>query len=59
MAKHKNLLFYIVIVVGFGALMYWITQAGADLEVGEFVPHVKSSESVTDTRPIVAWIILS
>lgn len=47
MAKHKNLLFYIIIVVGFGALMYWITQKGADLEVGEFIPKVNNSESTT------------
>lgn len=47
MAKHKNLLFYIIIVVGFGALMYWITQKGVALEVGELVPQPK-----TDSTPI-------
>lgn len=47
MAKQKSLLFYIVIVVGFGALMYWITQKGADLEVGEFIPATKSSAEST------------
>lgn len=47
MAKHKNLLFYIIIVVGFGALMYWITLEGAELEAGEFIPKVNNSESTT------------
>lgn len=46
MGKYKNLLFYIVIIVGFGALMYWIAQKGAKLEVGEFAPVVQS-ESIT------------
>ncbi len=40
MGKYKNLLFYIAIIVGFGALMYWITQKGTTLEVGEFAPQV-------------------
>lgn len=47
MGKHKNLLFYIIIVVGFGLLMYWITQKGVALEVGELVPQPK-----TDATPI-------
>jgi Kef-type K+ transport system membrane component KefB len=46
MGKSKNLIFYIVITAGFGALMYWITQKGATLEVGEFVPHA-NNESTT------------
>lgn len=52
MYKHKNLLFYIVIIVGFGALMYWITQEGAELEVGELVPHIKSSGSATPVQQL-------
>lgn len=46
MIKHKNLIFYIVIIAGFGALMYWIAQRGATLEVGEFAPIVQQ-ESAT------------
>jgi Kef-type K+ transport system membrane component KefB len=46
MIKHKNLIFYIVITAGFGALMYWIAQRGATLEVGEFAPIVQQ-ESAT------------
>lgn len=46
MGKHKNLIFYIVITAGFGALMYWITQKGATLEIGEFAPRVQH-ESIT------------
>lgn len=38
MSKQKNLLFYIAIIVGFGALMYLITQKGAALEAGELAP---------------------
>jgi Kef-type K+ transport system membrane component KefB len=46
MGKHKNLIFYIAITAGFGALMYWITQRGAALEIGEFAPRVQH-ESIT------------
>lgn len=46
MGKHKNLIFYVVIIAGFSALMYWITQKGTTLEVGEFAPPI-SSESLT------------
>lgn len=45
MAKQRNLLFYITIIVGFGALMYWITQKGIALEAGELVPHPKSDST--------------
>jgi Kef-type K+ transport system membrane component KefB len=47
MQKQKNLLFYIIIVAGFGALMYWITQKGAALEIGELVP-----QPVSDSTPV-------
>lgn len=40
MAKQKNLIFYIAIIVVFGALMYLITKQGEKLEVGEFAAPV-------------------
>lgn len=42
MAKQKNLIFYIAIIVVFGALMYLITKQGEKLEVGEFAAPVQS-----------------
>ena len=42
MGKHKKLIFYIVIIAGFSALMYWITQKGTALEIGEFAPPAPS-----------------
>lgn len=47
MAKQKSLLFYIVIIVVFGGLMYWITQKGAALEVGEFIPQPDQTPGTT------------
>lgn len=41
MGKGRNLIFYIAIIVVFGALMYMITKQGAKLEVGEFSAPVQ------------------
>ncbi|HMV10129.1 MAG TPA: cation:proton antiporter [Cyclobacteriaceae bacterium] len=41
MGKGRNLIFYIAIIVVFGALMYLITKQGAKLEVGEFSAPVQ------------------
>jgi Kef-type K+ transport system membrane component KefB len=35
MRGHRNLIFYILMLVVFGALMYWITRQGALLETGK------------------------
>lgn len=40
MGKGRNLIFYIAIIVVFGALMFLITKQGAKLEVGEFAAPV-------------------
>lgn len=48
MAKHKNLIFYIAIIAGFGALMYWITLEGGKLELTETLPKASpATESVS------------
>lgn len=43
MRKYKNLIFYIIVIAGFGALMYWIAQHGSVLEIGELTPKQESS----------------
>lgn len=45
MKKHKNLLFYIITIGGFSALMYWVIQLGASLEVGRNIVLPESNKS--------------
>jgi Kef-type K+ transport system membrane component KefB len=45
MANQKKLIFYIAILVVFGALIYLITQQGAKLEIGELAAPTPSSGS--------------
>ncbi|MEO5601853.1 MAG: cation:proton antiporter [Cyclobacteriaceae bacterium] len=46
MTKNKNLIFYLLVIVVFGGLIYWITQQGILLEAGKLV------HSDPDTNPI-------
>lgn len=45
MKRVKNSLFYIVIIGGFSALMYWVISLGAGLEQGREVINVVSNKS--------------
>jgi Kef-type K+ transport system membrane component KefB len=47
MQKNRNLIFYILIILVFGALMYLITQQGEKLEAGKIIvtPQAQATES--------------
>lgn len=44
MGKHKNLIFYIVVIIVFGSLMYWISLEGTQLEAGKNIKSVAPQE---------------
>jgi Kef-type K+ transport system membrane component KefB len=48
---NKNLLFYILVILVFGALMYWITQLGEKLETEKISAAVQESMQVKDSPP--------
>lgn len=51
MPKRKTLIFYFLVLVVFGALIYWIAQQGEYLEAGKrIVPPVAATEN-PDARP--------
>lgn len=45
MRKNRTLVFYALIVIVFGALMYWITQQGEKLEVGKIAETIQTTDS--------------
>jgi Kef-type K+ transport system membrane component KefB len=47
MRSRKNLVFYVLMMVFFGALMYWITQRGEHLEISRMA-HGQSTLTVHD-----------
>lgn len=48
---NKNLLFYILLVLVFGALMYWITQLGEKLEVEKIPVTVQETIHAKESPP--------
>jgi Kef-type K+ transport system membrane component KefB len=51
MAKQKTLIFYIVIILVFGGLMYWITQRGEQLEAGKVIESLHEAPDTALTSP--------
>jgi Kef-type K+ transport system membrane component KefB len=45
MKKHRNLVFYLLMLFFFGGLIYWITIAGAKLEIDNVVVAGKTTEN--------------
>jgi Kef-type K+ transport system membrane component KefB len=54
MRKHRNLVFYLLMLLIFGGLIYWISLEGAELETGKVV----AAQDVTDgnLRPIHVFL---
>lgn len=44
MAKNRKLIFYFLVLVIFGGLIYWITERGALLEAGKFTESLSAEE---------------
>lgn len=54
MKKHRNLVFYVLMLVVFGALMYFIARQGGDLETGKLQP-VPEGDSFGSLRPFLLF----
>ena len=54
MTKNRNLIFYLLILIVFGGLIYWITEQGEVLETGKYVQPVQ-----TDDPTLPPWRMFS
>ncbi|MDP1746186.1 MAG: cation:proton antiporter [Bacteroidota bacterium] len=43
MTKYRSIIFYVLVIGGFSALMYWIVQTGQPLEAGKVTALVKNT----------------
>jgi Kef-type K+ transport system membrane component KefB len=57
MNKNRNLIFYILVIVVFGALMYWITQQGEKLEASKIITDVQ--EQTAKDQPTSPFSLFS
>jgi Kef-type K+ transport system membrane component KefB len=46
MAKNRKLIFYLLVIAVFGALIYWITERGSLLEAGKLVQDSGPAENI-------------
>lgn len=51
MKLNKNLIFYILVIIVFGALMYWITQEGEKLELARAADVPKQTTEGPQAKP--------
>jgi len=54
MRRNRNLVFYLLMLVIFGALMFWITREGQLLEIGKLAPEENVGDE-TFTRPFLLF----
>ncbi len=51
MDKNKSLIFYILTIIVFGALIYFITQQGEKLETGKIIPLGEHTDTASHQPP--------